>query len=90
MEASVSGVRHACICHHSVKAAIQNRANEIPNMTTEVYKTSPTDMPRHPAAIGKPPRGSRRAPRPARPCFPQLPLLPPRAHPPVHPLGGSP
>ena len=39
--ASVSGVRQACICHHSVKAAIQKRASETTAMNTEVSKVPP-------------------------------------------------
>ncbi|GHI87744.1 hypothetical protein Sxan_51080 [Streptomyces xanthophaeus] len=70
MEASTSGVRQACICHHSVKAAIPNKASEITDMNTEVYKLSPTDMPQPQAAIVKPPGDAQRAPRPAAPASP--------------------
>lgn len=41
VEASTSGVRHACICHHRVKAAIQNKASETAAMKTDVSKRSP-------------------------------------------------
>ncbi len=43
VEASTSGVRHACICHHRVKAAIQNKASETTAMKTDVSTTDPPD-----------------------------------------------
>lgn len=53
VEASTSGVRQACICHHRVKAAIQNRASETAAMKTDVSKQIPPD-PRTPSGDGGP------------------------------------
>lgn len=50
VEASTSGVRHACICHHRVKAAIQNKASETTAMKTDV---STTDPPRSPYPLAR-------------------------------------
>jgi hypothetical protein len=42
------GVRHACICHHRVNAAIQNKASETAAMKTDVSNRSP-QIPEPPA-----------------------------------------
>lgn len=78
VEASTSGVRHACICHQSVNAAIQKSASEMTTMNTDVYKMPPTDPP--------PPGGDQQTPGSAQRAPGPLPPLPPCAHPPVrHP-----
>lgn len=51
VEASTSGVRHACICHHRVKAAIQNKASETAAIRTDVSKRSP-QIPKTPCRDG--------------------------------------
>ncbi len=51
VEASTSGVRQACICHHSVNAAIQNNASETTAMKTDVSNRSP-QIPKPPVATG--------------------------------------
>ncbi|GBQ00351.1 hypothetical protein SSP531S_17660 [Streptomyces spongiicola] len=59
MDASVSGVRQACICHQSVNAAIQKSAKEMAPMSKDMSNVPPND------------RGDRRGgpPRPPR-CSP--------------------
>src|SRR5690606_16430875 len=50
VEASTSGVRQACICHHRVNAAIQNKARETTAMKTDVSKQIPPE-PKNPRDV---------------------------------------
>ncbi len=61
VEASTSGVRQACICHHSVQAAIQKSASEAAAMKTDVSTEDPPRSLNSPCAAEHP-----RAPPPPR------------------------